>query len=185
MRRLLQPCCWIFFLKITISVLHYVVCFPGEWKARGMWDGGGGEGRGRRGSPGTSAQPSRPGSFLGRVGDRGPRGVQLGSFLIPEEGVWGLWRGSRLLKIALDALPSGKLGSWRRQAGTLFGLGDSGVSPVGGSKLGGKPPPTPHSNLCNFCPLHTHLLCPPPPKPCSTPLSFVAVEESRASLLLY
>ncbi|XP_053143882.1 receptor-type tyrosine-protein phosphatase gamma isoform X5 [Hemicordylus capensis] len=28
MRRLLQPCCWIFFLKITISVLHYVVCFP-------------------------------------------------------------------------------------------------------------------------------------------------------------
>ncbi|XP_039182540.1 receptor-type tyrosine-protein phosphatase gamma isoform X1 [Crotalus tigris] len=28
MRRLLQPCCWIFFLKITLSVLHYVVCFP-------------------------------------------------------------------------------------------------------------------------------------------------------------
>ncbi|XP_053234324.1 receptor-type tyrosine-protein phosphatase gamma isoform X3 [Podarcis raffonei] len=28
MRRLLQPCCWIFFLKITVSVLHYVVCFP-------------------------------------------------------------------------------------------------------------------------------------------------------------
>uniref|UniRef100_A0A8D0DVC0 Secreted protein n=1 Tax=Salvator merianae TaxID=96440 RepID=A0A8D0DVC0_SALMN len=28
MRRLLQPCCWIFFLKIATSVLHYVVCFP-------------------------------------------------------------------------------------------------------------------------------------------------------------
>nr|XP_060622439.1 receptor-type tyrosine-protein phosphatase gamma isoform X4 [Anolis sagrei ordinatus] len=28
MRRLLQPCCWIFFFKITVSVLHYVVCFP-------------------------------------------------------------------------------------------------------------------------------------------------------------
>ncbi|XP_020660647.3 receptor-type tyrosine-protein phosphatase gamma isoform X7 [Pogona vitticeps] len=28
MRRLLQPCCWIFCLKITLSVLHYVVCFP-------------------------------------------------------------------------------------------------------------------------------------------------------------
>lgn len=30
MRRLLQPCWWIFFLKITSSVLHDVVCFPGE-----------------------------------------------------------------------------------------------------------------------------------------------------------
>ncbi|KAM7041257.1 receptor-type tyrosine-protein phosphatase gamma [Acridotheres tristis] len=28
MRRLLQPCWWIFFLKITSSVLHDVVCFP-------------------------------------------------------------------------------------------------------------------------------------------------------------
>uniref|UniRef100_A0A8C3PEN0 protein-tyrosine-phosphatase n=1 Tax=Chrysemys picta bellii TaxID=8478 RepID=A0A8C3PEN0_CHRPI len=28
MRRLLQPCWWIFFLKITSSVLQYVVCFP-------------------------------------------------------------------------------------------------------------------------------------------------------------
>ncbi|XP_066470028.1 receptor-type tyrosine-protein phosphatase gamma isoform X3 [Tiliqua scincoides] len=28
MRRLLQPCCWIFFLKVAVSVLHYVVCFP-------------------------------------------------------------------------------------------------------------------------------------------------------------
>ncbi|XP_039766347.1 receptor-type tyrosine-protein phosphatase gamma [Ornithorhynchus anatinus] len=28
MRRLLEPCWWIFFLKITSSVLHYVVCFP-------------------------------------------------------------------------------------------------------------------------------------------------------------
>uniref|UniRef100_A0A8D0R4C9 Secreted protein n=1 Tax=Sus scrofa TaxID=9823 RepID=A0A8D0R4C9_PIG len=30
MRRLLEPCWWILFLKITSSVLHYVVCFPGE-----------------------------------------------------------------------------------------------------------------------------------------------------------
>lgn len=47
MRRLLEPCWWILFLKITSSVLHYVVCFPGEcWpprgrgpgrRARGMW----------------------------------------------------------------------------------------------------------------------------------------------------
>lgn len=28
MRRLLEPCWWILFLKITSSVLHYVVCFP-------------------------------------------------------------------------------------------------------------------------------------------------------------
>lgn len=28
MRRLLEPCWWILFLKITTSVLHYVVCFP-------------------------------------------------------------------------------------------------------------------------------------------------------------
>uniref|UniRef100_A0A8C2TZB0 Receptor-type tyrosine-protein phosphatase gamma n=1 Tax=Coturnix japonica TaxID=93934 RepID=A0A8C2TZB0_COTJA len=28
MRRLLQPCWWIFFLKITSSVLHDVLCFP-------------------------------------------------------------------------------------------------------------------------------------------------------------
>ncbi|XP_032637725.1 receptor-type tyrosine-protein phosphatase gamma [Chelonoidis abingdonii] len=28
MRRLLQPCWWIFFLKISSSVLQYVVCFP-------------------------------------------------------------------------------------------------------------------------------------------------------------
>ncbi|XP_074986311.1 receptor-type tyrosine-protein phosphatase gamma isoform X5 [Caretta caretta] len=28
MRRLLQPCWWIFFLKIASAVLHYVVCFP-------------------------------------------------------------------------------------------------------------------------------------------------------------
>ncbi|XP_074862301.1 receptor-type tyrosine-protein phosphatase gamma isoform X3 [Carettochelys insculpta] len=28
MRRLLQPCWWIFFLKVSSSVLHYVVCFP-------------------------------------------------------------------------------------------------------------------------------------------------------------
>ncbi|XP_068940302.1 receptor-type tyrosine-protein phosphatase gamma isoform X2 [Petaurus breviceps papuanus] len=28
MRRLLEPCWWIFFLKIASSVLHYVVCFP-------------------------------------------------------------------------------------------------------------------------------------------------------------
>ncbi|XP_039402312.1 receptor-type tyrosine-protein phosphatase gamma isoform X3 [Mauremys reevesii] len=28
MRRLLQPCWWIFFLKVTSSVLQYVVCFP-------------------------------------------------------------------------------------------------------------------------------------------------------------
>lgn len=30
MRRLLEPCWWILFLKITSAVLHYVVCFPGE-----------------------------------------------------------------------------------------------------------------------------------------------------------
>lgn len=36
MRRLLEPCWWILFLKITSSVLHYVVCFPGEcWPPRG------------------------------------------------------------------------------------------------------------------------------------------------------
>ncbi|XP_078517646.1 receptor-type tyrosine-protein phosphatase gamma isoform X4 [Lissotriton helveticus] len=28
MRRLLEPCWWIFFLKITTSVIHYVLCFP-------------------------------------------------------------------------------------------------------------------------------------------------------------
>ncbi|XP_069499852.1 receptor-type tyrosine-protein phosphatase gamma isoform X2 [Ambystoma mexicanum] len=28
MRRLLEPCWWIFFLKITTSVMHYVLCFP-------------------------------------------------------------------------------------------------------------------------------------------------------------
>ncbi|XP_063517963.1 receptor-type tyrosine-protein phosphatase gamma isoform X4 [Pongo pygmaeus] len=28
MRRLLEPCWWILFVKITSSVLHYVVCFP-------------------------------------------------------------------------------------------------------------------------------------------------------------
>nr|KAF6335662.1 hypothetical protein mPipKuh1_014365 [Pipistrellus kuhlii] len=28
MRRLLEPCWWILFLKITSSALHYVVCFP-------------------------------------------------------------------------------------------------------------------------------------------------------------
>ncbi|XP_075430897.1 receptor-type tyrosine-protein phosphatase gamma isoform X2 [Ascaphus truei] len=28
MRRLLEPCWWIFFLKITASVLHYVLCYP-------------------------------------------------------------------------------------------------------------------------------------------------------------
>ncbi|XP_021099730.1 receptor-type tyrosine-protein phosphatase gamma, partial [Heterocephalus glaber] len=28
MRRLLEPCWWILFLKISSSVLHYVVCFP-------------------------------------------------------------------------------------------------------------------------------------------------------------
>lgn len=52
MRRLLQPCCWIFFLKITISVLHYVVCFPGEWQSkRGMegWKRGWGAGKGKEG----------------------------------------------------------------------------------------------------------------------------------------
>ncbi|KAM4802758.1 receptor-type tyrosine-protein phosphatase gamma-like [Urocitellus parryii] len=31
MRRLLEPCWWILFLKITSSVLHYVVCFPGAY----------------------------------------------------------------------------------------------------------------------------------------------------------
>ncbi|XP_074862303.1 receptor-type tyrosine-protein phosphatase gamma isoform X5 [Carettochelys insculpta] len=31
MRRLLQPCWWIFFLKVSSSVLHYVVCFPGTY----------------------------------------------------------------------------------------------------------------------------------------------------------
>ncbi|KAM8931071.1 receptor-type tyrosine-protein phosphatase gamma isoform 2-T2 [Pelodytes ibericus] len=28
MRRLLQPCWWILFLKITVPVLHYVLCYP-------------------------------------------------------------------------------------------------------------------------------------------------------------
>lgn len=63
MRRLLEPCWWILFLKITSSVLHYVVCFPGECRPpRGR-----GPGRRARGM-----RSCRGGMELGRR-SRGPR----------------------------------------------------------------------------------------------------------------
>lgn len=62
MRRLLEPCWWILFLKITSSVLHYVVCFPGEC----------GPPTGRVSSPRAGYAELSPGAELGRQSrDRG------------------------------------------------------------------------------------------------------------------
>lgn len=96
MRRLLEPCWWILFLKITSSVLHYVVCFPGECQLpRGRGPGRRAQGMRSccRGTElgGPSRRPWRGWRGAGHPGGR-ERAAPLALVVFREAAGWGEWK---------------------------------------------------------------------------------------------